>query len=132
MDTSAWYALADAGDRRHAEAARLLARVLERNLRLITSNHVIGETYTLLRMRLGHTAANEFLSRTRASERTTRIFIDHTWEDEAEDILGRFSDQDFSFVDATSFVAMRKLALRTAFAFDHHFQVAGYLLFGEV
>jgi uncharacterized protein len=109
----------------------LLTRALAANQRLVTSNHVIGETYTLLRMRLGHPAATEFLARTRASERTTRVFISQTWEDEAEGILGQFSDQDFSFVDATSFVAMRKLELRTAFAFDHHFLVAGFLLLAD-
>jgi prevent-host-death family protein len=32
--------------------------------------------------------------------------------------LAQFADEDFSYVDATSFVAMRALSLRTAFAFD--------------
>jgi predicted nucleic acid-binding protein len=60
-----------------------------------------------------------------------RVFIDQSWEDEAEALLAQFSGQDFSFVDATSFVAMRELDLRMAFGFDHHFLVAGYLLFAD-
>ena len=97
----------------------------------MTSNHVIGETYTLVRVRLGHAAAQGFLQRTRASARTRRVFVPETWEDEAETVLAKFADQDFSFVDATSFVVMRKLGLRAAFAFDHHFPVAGYLLVAD-
>jgi predicted nucleic acid-binding protein len=92
---------------------------------------VIGETYTLLRMRLGHAAAHEFLRHSRASARTKRVFIPEAWEDEAESVLAKFADHDFSFVDATSFVVMRKLGLRAAFAFDHHFLVAGYLLVAD-
>jgi|SRR5579859_8083814 len=102
--------------------------MLDRNQRLVTSNHVIGETYTLLRMRLGHAAAQGFLRRSRASARTQRVFVPEAWEEEAEVVLARFADQDFSFVDATSFIVMRNLRLRTAFAFDRHFAVAGYLL----
>jgi len=83
-------------------------------------------------MRLGHTAAHEFLRRSRASARTQRVFVPEVWEEEAEAMLARFADQDFSFVDATSFVAMHKLGLRMAFAFDHHFVVAGYLLVADV
>jgi uncharacterized protein len=123
--------LADADDRWHVEAARVLRRTHAHNQRLVTSNHVIGETYTLLRMRLGHAAAQEFLRRSRASARTRRVFVPEAWEEEAEAVLAQFADQDFSFVDATSFVVMRMLRMRTAFAFDHHFLVAGYLLVAD-
>jgi predicted nucleic acid-binding protein len=120
--------LADRGDRRHVEATRILATTLSRGQNLVTTNHVIGESYTLLRMRLGANAAQVFLRRTRASTRTRRVFVAEAWEDEAETVLARFADHDFSFVDATSFVVMRRLGLRTAFAFDHHFLVAGFLV----
>ena len=48
VDTSAWYALADAGDRWHVQAAGWLRRASEGQYRLATSNHVIGETCTLV------------------------------------------------------------------------------------
>lgn len=35
-----------------------------------------------------------------------------------------------SAVDATSFVLMKRLKLRTAFAFDQHFAIAGFRLLG--
>jgi predicted nucleic acid-binding protein len=40
--------------------------------------------------------------------------------------LARFADQKFSLTDAVSFEVMRRRSLRHAFAFDAHFQVAGF------
>lgn len=48
VDTSAWYALADAGDVHHVEAAGLLRRLTSERRRLVTTNGIVGETYTLL------------------------------------------------------------------------------------
>ncbi|MGI0029072.1 MAG: type II toxin-antitoxin system VapC family toxin [Nitrososphaera sp.] len=57
VDTSAFYALADRSDRFHSSAKRFL----ETNTSvLITSNLVVHETITLVRMRLGHSAAVQF------------------------------------------------------------------------
>jgi predicted nucleic acid-binding protein len=40
--------------------------------------------------------------------------------------LDRFGDQRFSLTNAVSFEVMRRLRLSRAFAFDHHFVVAGF------
>jgi uncharacterized protein len=109
-------------------AAHHLRRVAERSYRLITTNHVVAESYTLIRMRLGHRPAHEFLGRLRSSAQVERVFVPEAWETEAESLLDDFADQDFSYVDAVSFITMRRLRLNTAFAFDHHFTVAGFLL----
>jgi predicted nucleic acid-binding protein len=42
-----------------------------------------------------------------------------------EDLLARFTDQDFSYVAATAFITMRRLELQDAFTFDYHFAVVG-------
>ena len=99
---------------------------------LCTTNHVAGETYTLLRVRLGFEAAQAALQRMRESRMVERLFVLEEWEEEAERLLAQHADQDFSYVDATSFVAMRRLGLTRAFAFDHHFTVAGFQLTVEV
>lgn len=95
---------------------------------MITSNHVVGESYTLIRVRLGHAPAQEFLRRVRGSGLTERVFVADAWETDAEAILEQFADQDFSYVDATSFVVMRRLRVNSAFAYDHHFSKAGFAL----
>jgi predicted nucleic acid-binding protein len=37
----------------------------------------------------------------------------------------------FSYVDATSFVTMRRLGIQQAFAFDRDFLIAGFTLLGD-
>ena len=128
VDSSAWYALADADDAYHRRAADSIRRVLTERRTLTTTNHVVGETYTLLRARLGFTPAQQFLARVRSSQHTQRVFVPESWEDAAEDLLARYADQDFSYVDATSFVAMRRLNLDEVLAFDHHFAILGFTL----
>ncbi len=132
VDTSAWYALADADDAHHALAVARMKHLIEQRRALITSNHVAGETYTLLRVRLGASAAREFLRRLRRSRAVRRVFISEAWEEAAEDLLAKYDDQDFSYVDATSFTAMQHLGLREVFSFDHHFRILGFLLTGDV
>lgn len=127
VDTSAWYALADAGDPHHQGAVKLRCLLADRHT-LVTTNHVVSETYTLLRVRLGFGAAQQFLSSVRGSLYTERVFIQAPWEEAAEDLLARYAGQDFSYVDATSFVAMQRLGLQQALAFDHHFAVLGFTL----
>ncbi len=131
VDTSAWYALADTGDAHHQEAARCLRRLLKERRTLLTTNHVAAETYTLLRVRLGFGPAQEFLRRVRGSAFTERVFITESWEEAAEDLLIQYGDQDLSYVDATSFVAMRRLGLLEALAFDHHFAALGFALVAD-
>ena len=128
MDTSAWYALADSADRYHEQAIRILQGSRQRRQQLVTTNHVVGECYTLFRSRGGFSAAQRFLERLRVSPAAERIFVPDLWEVEAEKLLSQYADQDISYVDATSFVTMRHSALTTAFAFDHHFAVAGFSL----
>jgi uncharacterized protein len=82
-------------------------------------------------MRSGFAEAQRFLERIRVSQRIERIFVTEAWENAAETLLAQYADQDFSYVDATSFVTMRQRALTTAFAFDHHFVVAGFNLLSE-
>jgi len=125
VDSSAWYAVADRDDPYHDQAASFLAESLSTYARLITTNHVVGESYTLIRMRLGHTAAQQFLKSLEQTHRLQRVFVVEDQEEAAFALLRRYDDQDFSFVDATSFVVMKALGLRDAFAFDRHFATAG-------
>ena len=128
VDTSAWYALADARDERHDASVRTLHQLGASRRLLCTTNHVAGETYTLLRVRLGHEAAQAALRRMRESRMVERVFVPEEWEEEAERLLAQYADQDFSYVDGTSFIAMRRLGIAEAFAFDRHFNVAGFRL----
>jgi uncharacterized protein len=131
IDTSAWYAGVDRGDTSHALASRRFQRLVAEESTLVTTNHVISETYTLLRVRFHPTVVHGFLQRLRSSRLTRRVFVLESWEEAAEDLLVQYADQPFSYVDATSFVTMRRLGLDEALTFDHHFSVAGFALLGD-
>lgn len=131
VDTSAWYALADAGDTYHSQASRCIQRLVDERRPLLTTNHIASETYTLLRVRLGFAVAQEFVRRTRSSPLTERVFVPEEWEEAAERLLTQYRDHPFSYVDATSFVAMQRLGLQQALAFDHHFAILGFALVGD-
>jgi predicted nucleic acid-binding protein len=98
---------------------------------LLTTNHVVGEAYTLLLKRHGGRAAREYLRRVRRDAAVRRVFVPEPWEEEAERLLEDYHDQPFSYVDATSFVTMRRLRIQEALTFDKDFLVAGFALVGD-
>jgi predicted nucleic acid-binding protein len=131
VDTSAWYALVGSDDACHSKAADRMKQLTSNRDVAFTTNYVVSEAYTLMRIRLGASVAHEFLRRTRDSNLTQRYFFPESWEGSAEDLLFQYRDQDFSYVDATSFVTMRRLGIHEALAFDHHCAVLGFVLYAE-
>lgn len=127
VDTGAWYAVQVPGDRWHEQAVSTLKRAVAQGAPLLTTNHVMGETYTLLMRTHGHAACRRFLDTLARSARLETVHVDGATEDEAWKLIERFHDQEFSFVDATSFALMRKKRVHQAFAFDRHFATAGFV-----
>lgn len=127
VDTGAWYAVQVVDDRWHDAAAQALATLLSSGVTLVTTSLVVGETYTLLRMTHDHAAAIGFVDRLAASARVLQVHADEATIRAAYELLRRFEDQDFSYVDAVSFVVMKRRRIRYAFAFDAHFATAGFI-----
>ena len=125
VDTSFWVALGFARDIHHAEARGLWAQASERGL--VTTNHVVGETWTFLRRRAGHAAAVRFIDQLEHSLRVAVIHVDATTESESFAWLRRHDERSYSFVDATSFAVMRQLRISQALAFDGDFTAAGFV-----
>ncbi|OBG01511.1 PIN domain-containing protein [Mycolicibacter sinensis] len=123
VDTSFWAALGNARDARHETAKKLWNTKTDA---VVTSNHVLGETWTLLNRRCGHRAAVAAASiRHSASVRIEHITTDV--EEQAWEWLARHDEREYSFVDATSFALMRKKKLVNAFAFDEDLSAAGFV-----
>lgn len=128
VDAGAWIAISDADDRYHAIAAEFYLHALRHYQALVTTNLVIAEAYMMIRRVSGHQPAIRFLDSIRRSRRILKIYSDETLEEQAEAILRRYSDQDFSFTDAVSFTVMGQRGISEAFAFDRHFLTAGFIL----
>ncbi len=126
MDSSFWAGIAFPGDNRHEEATELLDRYAGGGS-LVTSNHVRGETWTVLRRRAGHRVAARFIDRLERTPRLELRFVGEALENEALLWLRRHDEREYSFVDATSFALMRSLRIREALAFDGGFVAAGFV-----
>ncbi len=125
VDSSAWYALADTSDEWH-QRARGIYPLLLKDGRLITTNLVLAETYTLIRYALGWSNAITFLDRVKSSPRIEVARADGELEDVALAILRQYRDHRFSYTDGVSFAVMKALSLDEAFTFDGHFATAGF------
>jgi len=123
-DTSFWFGLQERRDGRHELAKALVARGVGK---IITTNHVVGETWTLLRRRSGHAAAVGFIDRLMALPDADVVHVDDTLEADAWRWLRSRSEREYSFVDATSFAVMRRRRIREALAFDGDFNAAGFV-----
>jgi len=127
IDTGAWFALQVTDDRHHRSARETCPVLLGKFQTLVTTNHVIGETYTLLRTVKGYREARTFLEILDRSPRLERYFVTQELERETLALLHRYAEHPFSFVDGTSFTVMRRERIQHAFAFDAHFSTAGFI-----
>lgn len=92
----------------------------------MTTDYVVDETLTLLRMRLGVDAAQDWWTQVENSSRIRWEWISPARSDKARAWLFRWRDKDFSFTDCTSFVVMRELRVRVALTVGRHFRQAGF------
>lgn len=119
VDTSAWYAAADRSDRSHERAA---ARLGEFEGALLTSDHVLIETWFLAASRLGDDVAERLVNSIRAG--MARVESATLADLEVAAAIGQeFADQSFSIVDRTSWSVMQRLGVHEAVAFDRDFSI---------
>ncbi|MBA2524121.1 MAG: PIN domain-containing protein [Solirubrobacterales bacterium] len=124
VDTSFLYAATDERDSLHSDAARIVAGLEDTDL--VTTTHVLGESWTLTRRRLGHAAASRLVDGIRGSRLYTIVHADLDAESAAFDWLLRHDERSYSFVDAVSFQTMRGRGIGVAMAFDADFEAAGF------
>ena len=120
LDSGAFLALSDSDDFHHPAAVLLYEKILSTHAHLFTSNYVLAETYTLIRARVSHTAAVNFM---KAFEKTKIkvLRVDIEAEEKAKRIFIKYADKVFSFIDCSSFALIDKYRLNHALAFDRHF-----------
>jgi predicted nucleic acid-binding protein len=125
IDTSAFLAALDKGDKFHPAAANKWSALARGKSELWTTDYVRLESWSLIQRRLGAEAVmafqDDWLPLCKVHEVGPAGF-------ERAAAQWRIAQRrNLSLVDLTSFDAMRQLAIRTALAFDEHFQEMGYL-----
>lgn len=126
VDTGAFVARYLRQDSHHRSAKRAWIEIERARDRCFTSNFVLDETFTLLGRRASYSFAAERARALLNSEALTILRPGAEDEQEAVDLFSKFSDQQVSFTDCTSFVLMRRNRLGRAFTFDRHFATAGF------
>lgn len=128
IDTGAWIALAVKRDQYHNPAARYYKKISKQRILLLTTNYVLQETYTRIRYGDTHTKALQFhdiITETIDKGRLKVEWITPQVHEEAWNIFRDYSDQNFSFVDCTSFIVAKKMNVISVFGFDSSFNVFG-------
>ena len=122
VDTGAWFASVVPSDCDHATAPRGLRQNTQP---LLTTDYIIDETLTLLKVR-GQTLRAMIMGEQFFRGTLATVY----YLTEADILLGwqtfrQFSDKEWGFTDCTSKVVIDKLRLQQACAFDHHFHQFG-------
>jgi uncharacterized protein len=128
VDSGAWIALALSRDPLHGQAREQWDRLRGAGAALHTSIPVVIETFTFLDRNANRDVALAWKEAIH-KPRIVKILpcelrdLEHSWE--------YFRRQDLhklSAVDASSFAIMRRMRIRLAYTFDHHFAVVGFRL----
>jgi uncharacterized protein len=132
VDTGAWYALTDPQERCHGRALAMFGRLTKgEHGRMVTTDFILDETYTLIRMRLGIEPVRRLRGLFRESRSIQLVRVSDNDFERSVDLMIAHDDKRWSLTDCTSFVLMQELEIGAAFTFDHNFAEAGFQAFPE-
>ncbi len=130
IDTSAFYALADASDRRHAAVSAFSDAAIQKYY-LVTTNYILDELHTLLLAHIGYHIAVTYkkeIDKLIASQILEIVWVDEEIASQSWKIFEKFNiDKEWSFTDCTSYVVMQQKRITEAFTLDHHFSQMGFV-----
>jgi predicted nucleic acid-binding protein len=126
VDSGAWIALALSRDPLHAQARAQWNRLHEISAKLYTSLPVVIETFTFLDRNANRDVALVWKESIYKPGTVTVLPCGLRDLEESWDHFQRGAFHKLSAVDATSFVIMKRMRIRLAYTFDHHFAVAGF------
>lgn len=128
-DTSALYAIADKKDENHEESRDLYNKLLLKKAVFLITDNIVAECATLMRRRLGYSKSMDFLELIEeggAIELFEIVFLERAVFRRAVQIFREMKSVKISFVDALSFATMQDRKISRYFAFDKHFDEAGF------
>ena len=126
IDSAGFFASLDATENNHQRARFFMSELEQKRHSAFTTDHVVSETYTLLKARSrGHLVRN-FYEGLKNSRSVKIVWTDKHRFEAATAMLLRQTDKNYSFVDCLSFVVMKENKLTDALTTDEHFNQAGF------
>jgi predicted nucleic acid-binding protein len=129
VDTSGWAYYLDRSDPLYPEVFAVIQNVVQQRRRLVTTNYILTELVVLLssRYHLPRPQVIAALKAIRTDSTVEIIHIEQSIDHDAWELLEARLDKEWSLVDASSFVVMRRLGITQALTTDHHFTQAGFM-----
>ncbi len=128
LDSSYFKALIDEKDEFHSQADDILNLFSNNGYQLITTNYIVDETATLLRVRCGLDVALKFRRFLAIGTPTIKLIRVIVADDAASWSWFTNDWSRLSFTDCVSFAIMKRLGLTHVATFDQHFQKAGFTI----
>lgn len=126
LDSSLFKALVDETDDFHRKAQTIWEKLLKEKVQLTTSNYILDETFTLIRIKCGLDKAKKLriilsgYADNLAIKRVTARDEARAWDWFIKEWSG------LSFTDCVSFALMKRLDFDRVATFDDHFSRAGF------
>ena len=130
VDTSALFAVFAPSDGNHRAAEATFRALIRERASLVTTDLVLFESYILVFARTGRTGLMRFRNAVGNSAWLQNVAVTREYQDDAWRLLEQRTDQEYSFVDATSFVIVRELGFERVFSFDDDFRREGFAVIG--
>jgi predicted nucleic acid-binding protein len=121
VDSSVWFAAVFEKEAHHARSLEILEQASD----LITTDHVVVETWLLLKSRFNQATAEAFCQRVCDGWCGIEMVTNEDLA-AAELIRAAFPDQRFSLVDRTSFASLERLGISRVASFDNDFVIYRY------
>jgi hypothetical protein len=130
VDTGAWVALRYRRDSFHAKAVALVQRIRAEGIEMVTTDHVLAETVTLLKARGAVEHALALGDGIISGKVAKYVEINTSRRRRAWELFRRYRGLRAGYVGCTSFAVMEELDLRAVFGFDSDFEAARFKLLG--
>jgi predicted nucleic acid-binding protein len=128
IDTSGWVYFLDSRDPLHSLVVSFVKQAVKKRRRLVTTNYIITELVALLssRFHLPRQQVIKAINLIKKDASVEIVYIERAMDDEAWTLLEQRLDKEWSLVDASSFIVMKRFGMIEALTTDHHFTQAGF------
>jgi predicted nucleic acid-binding protein len=129
VDTWGWFAIANTREVHYQIMNQILDSLLKSRIHIITTDFILDETYTLVRLKVNHSSAlllHQKIEQIYSSNLMEIIHISSEIQQISWRIFERYADKTFSFTDCTSFAIMRSMEITHVLTNDHHFEQMGF------